>query len=135
MPESFFVVSKNYLELAIDELIAIAKIYDEFCKIKIISNIVIIQSKTNWEKIAERATFVKIAGRLLRKMSGLFLDKENFKMLSNANTYVCRTINLSSQNIDVTELEKTMGDIISKFTNAKVELEDPEIIIYPYLYG
>ena len=74
MPESFFVVSKNYLDLAIDELIAIAKMYDKFCKIKIISNIVIIQSKTNWEKIAERATFVKIAGQLLRKMSGLFLQ-------------------------------------------------------------
>ena len=130
MPESFFVVSKNYLDLAIDELIAIAKMYDKFCKIKIISNIVIIQSKTNWEKIAERATFVKVAGQLLRKMSGLFLDDENFKILSSANTYVCRTINLSSQNIDVTELEKTMGDIISKFTHAKVELEDPEITIY-----
>ena len=130
MPESFFVVSKNYLDLAIDELIAIAKMYDKFCKIEIISNIVIIQSKTNWEKIAERATFVKIAGQLLRKMSGLFLDEENFRILSRTNTYVCRTINLSSENIDVTELEKTMGDIISKFIHAKVELEYPEITIY-----
>ena len=47
MPESFFVLSKDNLELAIDELTTIAKMYDRFSKVKIISNLVIIQSKTN----------------------------------------------------------------------------------------
>ena len=79
MPESFFILSKDYLELAIDEIIAIVKMYDRFAKIKIISNLVIIQSKTNWKKISERATFVKTSGQILRKMSGLFLDKKIFK--------------------------------------------------------
>jgi tRNA (guanine10-N2)-dimethyltransferase len=48
MPESFFVLSKDYLELAIDEITALAKMYDRFSKIKVISNLVIVQSKTNW---------------------------------------------------------------------------------------
>ena len=38
MPESFFILSKDYLELAIDEVVAIVKMYDRFSKIKIISN-------------------------------------------------------------------------------------------------
>jgi len=68
MPESFFVLSKDYLELAIDEIIAIAKMYDRFSKIKVVSNLVIVQSKTNWNEIAKRATFVKISGQILRKI-------------------------------------------------------------------
>jgi len=51
MPESFFVLSKDNLELAIDEVIAIAKMYDRFSKVKVISNLVMIQSKTNWRNI------------------------------------------------------------------------------------
>ena len=34
MPESFFVLSKEYLEIATDEVIAIAKMYDRFSKDK-----------------------------------------------------------------------------------------------------
>ncbi len=34
MPESFFILSKDYLELAIDEVVAIVKMYDRFAKIK-----------------------------------------------------------------------------------------------------
>jgi len=75
MPESFFVLSKEYLELATDEIIAIAKMYDRFSKIKVISNLVIVKSKTNWNEIDKRATFVKISGQILHKMSGLFLDE------------------------------------------------------------
>ena len=60
MPESFFVLSKENLEIAIDEITAIAKMYDRFSKIKIISNLVIIQSKTNWYDISNRASFVKV---------------------------------------------------------------------------
>ncbi|MEK0376236.1 MAG: RNA methyltransferase, partial [Nitrosopumilus sp.] len=84
MPESFFILSKDYLELASDEIIAISKIYDRFAKAKIISNLIIIQSKTNWTEITKRASFVKVSGQILRKMSGLFLDDDNFQVLKNA---------------------------------------------------
>ncbi|MBA4436838.1 MAG: TRM11 family SAM-dependent methyltransferase [Nitrosopumilus sp.] len=130
MPESFFVLSKEYLEIAIDEVIAIAKSFDRFSKISIISNLVIVQSKTNWYEISKRATFVKTSGQILRKMSGLFLDEGNFEILKNAKTFVCRIINLSSNQFDIPELENSMGDMISKFSNAKVKLENPDITVY-----
>ena len=130
MPESFFVLSKDYLELATDEITALAKMYDRFSKIKIISNLVIVQSKTNWNEIAKRATFVKISGQILRKMSGLFLDEENVGVLKNAKTFVCRVVNLSSNQFDIPELESSMGDMISKFSHAKVNLENPDITVY-----
>jgi len=130
MPESFFILSKDYLELGIDEIISLAKMYDRFSKIKIISNLVIVQSKTNWNKISKRASFVKTSGQILRKMSGLFLDEENLGVLKNAKTFVCRIINLSSNQFNIPELESSMGDMISKFSHAKVKLEDPDITIY-----
>jgi tRNA (guanine10-N2)-dimethyltransferase len=130
MPESFFVLSKENLEIAIDEITAIAKMYDRFSKIKIISNLVIIQSKTNWYDISNRASFVKISGQILRKMSGLFLDEDNYEILKNAKTFVCRIINLSSNQFNIPELENSMGDMISKFSHAKVKLENPNITIY-----
>ena len=130
MPESFFILSKDYLELAADEITTITRTFDRFAKIKIISNLIIVQSKTNWKKISERATFVKTSGQILRKMSGLFLDEENFKVLKNTQSFVCRVINLSKNQLDVLELEKSMGDMISKFTQAKVNLKNPEITVY-----
>ena len=130
MPESFFILSKDHLELAKDEIIAIAKTYDRFAKSKSISNLLIIQSKINWEKIAKRATFVKISGQILRKMSGLFLGEDNFEILKNAKTFACRIVNLSSKQFDVPELESSMGDMISKLAPVEVDLESPDIIIY-----
>jgi len=130
MPESFFILSKDNLELASDEIIALAKMYDRFSKVKVISNLVIIQSKTSWNEIAKRASFAKVSGQILRKMSGLFLDEENLGILKNAKTFVCRIINLSSKQFNIPELENSMGDMISKFSHAKVELEDPDITIY-----
>ena len=130
MPESFFVLSKDQLELAVDEIIAISKMYDRFAKAKVISNLVIIQSKINWSEIAKRASFVKISGQILRKMSGLFLDENNFEVLKNAKTFVCRIINLSSNQFNIPELENSMGDMISKFSHAKVELVKPDITVY-----
>jgi tRNA (guanine10-N2)-dimethyltransferase len=130
MPESFFVLSKDNLEIAIDEVISIAKTYDRFAKVKIISNLVIIQSKTSWEQITKRATFVKVSGQILRKMSGLFLDEQNFEILKNAKTFVCRIINLSSNQFNISELERAMGDMITKFSKAQVSLKNPDIIIY-----
>jgi len=130
MPESFFVLSKDHLEIAKDEIIAIAKTYDRFAKSKSFSNLVIIQSKISWEKIAQRATFVKISGQILRKMSGLFLGEDNFEVLKNAKTFACRIINLSSKQFEIPELESSMGDMISKLSQAQVDLKNPDIIIY-----
>jgi len=84
MPESFFVLSKENLELAKDEIIAIAKTYDRFAKAQSFSNLIVIQSRTIWEKIAERATFVKTSGQILKKNIKLififfrFCNKCNF---------------------------------------------------------
>ena len=104
--------------------------YDRFSKVKIISNLIIIQSKTSWNEITKRASFVKVSGQILRKMSGLFLNEDNFEVLKNAKTFVCRIINLSSKQFNIPELESSMGDMISKFSHAKVDLEDPDITIY-----
>ncbi len=130
MPESFFVLSKDYLELAVDEITAIAKMYDRFSKIKVISNLVIVQSKTSWIEITKRATFVKISGQILRKMSGLFLDEEHVGILKNEKTFVCRVVNLSSNQFNIPELESSMGDMISKFSHVKVNFENPDITVY-----
>jgi tRNA (guanine10-N2)-dimethyltransferase len=130
MPESFFVLSKEYLELATDEIIAISKMYDRFAKVKTISNLVIIQSKINWNEITKRASFVRVSGQILRKMSGLFLDEGNLEILKNAKTFVCRIINLSTKQFNIPELESSMGDMISKFSHARVKLEDPDITVY-----
>ena len=129
MPESFFILSKEHLDIAIDEVAALAKTYDRFSKIRSFSNVVIVQSKTNWGKIASRAAFVQTAGQVLRKMSGPVLDGENFACLQNARTFACRIINTSSNQFNVPELEDSMGNMISKFSHATVSLEDPDITI------
>ena len=67
MPESFFILSKDYLELAIDEISTITKMFDRFAKIKIISNLIIIQSKTNWKEISEKS---RVGGRMLLQGQG-----------------------------------------------------------------
>ncbi len=130
MPESFFILSKENIELARDEVIAIAKTYDRFTKSQTFSNLVIIQSKTPWEKIAKRATFVKTSGQLLKKLSNLFLDDSYFSLLLEAKTFACRVINLSENKFDPTDLEDSMGNMISKFSQAKVSLDDPSLIIH-----
>ncbi|MFB5597746.1 MAG: TRM11 family SAM-dependent methyltransferase [Nitrosopumilaceae archaeon] len=130
MPESFFILSKDNLDLAKDEVVAIAKAYDRFAKIQTFSNVVLIQSKISWEKIAKRATFVKVAGQVLKKLSSLFLDEDSFSLLLNANSFACKVINLSSERSDVSELEASIGNMISKFSKAKVSLDDPDIIVY-----
>lgn len=130
MPESFFIVSKEYLELATDEVITLVKMYDRFSKVKVISNLIIVQSKTPWEKIARRATFVKTAGQLIRKMSNVFFDEKNYALLFGANTFMCKAINLSEKPVDVPEIERSLGNMVITFCNAKVSLENPSMIIY-----
>lgn len=130
MPESFFIVSKEYPELAIDEVTTLAKMYDRFSKIKVISNLVIIQTTTPWEKIARRATFVKTAGQLIRKMSNVFFDEKNYALLFGAKSFMCKAINLSQKQIDNSEIERSLGSMVSTFCNAKVSLGNPDMVIY-----
>ena len=130
MPDSFFILSKENLDLARDEVIAIARSYDRFTKVQTFSNVVIVQSKTPWEKIANRATFVKIGGQVLKKLSNLFLDEESFSLLQNSKKFACKVINLTSERSDVTELESAMGNMISKFSKAQVDLKNPDIVVY-----
>ena len=129
MPSNFFVLTKENVELATDEIVAISKSYDHTTKYERISNLVIINSNVSWQKIAKRATFVKIAGQKINKLSSLFLEKSNHLLL-NSQTFACRTINLSSKEIDSNEIENNLGNMISKFSKAKVSLDDPEVIIY-----
>ena len=64
----FLFLSKDYLELATDEITALAKMYDRFSKIKVISNLVYSSiQKPIGNEIAKRATFVKVSGQILRK--------------------------------------------------------------------
>ena len=71
-----------------------------------------------------------MSGQILRKMSGLFQGEEKFEILKKELTFACRIINLSSKQFQVEELESSMGDMISKLSQAKVNLEDPDIFIY-----
>jgi tRNA (guanine10-N2)-dimethyltransferase len=130
MPESFFLVSKEYLELAVDEVVTLVKMYDRFAKVKTISNLIIVQSVTPWEKIAKRATFVKTAGQLLRKMSNVFFDENNYSLLFGAKSFMCKAINLSERQVDIPEIERSLGSMVSTFCNAKVSLEEPDVVIY-----
>lgn len=130
MPESFLITSKEYPELAVDEIVTLAKMYDRFCKIKVISNLVIIQTITPWEKIARRATFVKTCGQLIRKMSNVFFDEKNYSLLFGAKSFMCKAINLSEKEIDIPEIERSLGSMVSTFCNAKVSLNDPDMVIY-----
>ncbi|NDB51125.1 MAG: methyltransferase domain-containing protein [Nitrosopumilaceae archaeon] len=130
MPESFFLVSKEYPELAVDEVVTLVKMYDRFAKIKTISNLVLIQSVTPWEKIARRATFVKTAGQLLRKMSNVFFDESNYSLLFGAKTFMCKAINLSEKEVNIPDIERSLGSMVSTFCNAKVSLDEPDVIIY-----
>lgn len=129
MPTNFFLLTKENVELATDEIVAISKCYDRTTKYERFDNLVVINSNVNWQKIAKRATFVKTGGQVLNKLSNLFLEKSNHLLL-NSETFACKTINLSSKKMDVNEIEDNLGNLISKFSKAKVSLDNPDVIIY-----
>jgi len=130
MPKSFFVLSKENLQLAKDEISIISKTFDRFCKINSISNLMIVETKIPWYKIALRGTFVKIAGQLVNKMSDLLFQDNRSSPLFRFKTYACRVINISKIKLNNPEIEKMMGTIIKNFSHATVSLKDPEVIIY-----
>ncbi len=123
---SFFVVSKQYEELARDEIISISKSYDGTSKITVLPRLVIVSSKVPWNIIANRATFARHAGMI----AGTFDDVSKIDgIMPRPETFVCRTINLSSKSIG-SSLERQAGAILAKKWGSKVSLSNPKVTVY-----
>ncbi len=129
MPQSFFVVSGENVELARDEVIAISKSYDTKTSYKTDTRLVITNSTIPWNKISQRATFVRTAGKVASTFSDLF-SEEDLSLFHRPETFACRAINLTSKKLDLSEIEKTTGAAIKHASGAKVSLSNPELVIY-----
>ncbi|MBI3842694.1 MAG: methyltransferase domain-containing protein [Thaumarchaeota archaeon] len=129
MSQSFFVVSGENVELAKDEVIAISKSYDKKTSYKTDSRLVITNSQVPWEKVAERTTFVRRAGKIADSFSDLFSEID-LSLLHKSDTFACRTINLSSKKLDTSSIEKTVGAAIKQISGTKVSLSNPLLTIY-----
>src|SRR5579872_3414989 len=123
---SFFVVSKQYEELARDEIISISKSYDSTSKMTVLPRLVMVSSKVPWSTIAKRATFARHAGTI----AGIFDDITKIDdIMPRPETFVCRTINLSSKSIG-SSLERQAGAILAKKWGSKVSLSNPKVTVY-----
>lgn len=128
--KSFFILSGDHEELARDELVAISKSYDKDSKSFTDSKLVIITSSVQWQEIARRATFVKIAGNLagtVEEISELEFPK--------TDTFACRVINLSSKKINASAIEKEVGSLVKEKACCQVSLSDPTLTIYIIITG
>src|SRR6478736_7560057 len=123
---SFFVVSKQYEELARDEIISISKSYDGTTKVTVLPRLVMVSSKVPWSTIAKRATFARHAGTI----AGTFDDVSKIDgIMPRPETFVCRTINISSKSVG-SSLERQAGTILAKKWNSKVSLSNPQVTVY-----
>ena len=123
---SFFVVSKQYEELARDEIISISKSYDSKSTIRTEPRLVMVSSKVPWYTIASRATFARHSGII----AGTFDDVTKIDCsIPRPETFVCRTINLSSKSIG-SSLERQVGAILAKRWSSKVSLSNPQVTVY-----
>src|SRR5574340_293364 len=123
---SFFVVSKQYEELARDEIISISKSYDDTSKVMVLPRLVMVSSKMPWSTIAKRATFARHAGMI----AGTFDDVTKMDCtMPRPETFVCRTINLSSKSIG-SSLERQAGAMLAKRWGSKVSLSNPQVTVY-----
>ncbi len=130
MPQSFFIVSGENVELARDEIIAISKSYDAKTSYKTDSRLVITNSAIPWYKISQRATFVRTAGKIASTFSDLFSEAD-LSLLHKPDTFACRAINLTSKKLDLSEIEKTTGAAIKYASRAnKVSLSNPALVVY-----
>ncbi|MDE1813786.1 MAG: RsmD family RNA methyltransferase [Thaumarchaeota archaeon] len=124
---SFFVLQKQYEDLARDEIITISKSYDPKSTIKSDPRLVMVSSKIPWYKIASRATFTKYSGTI----AGTFSDVTKIDLqIPVPQSFVCRTINLTSKNIGSSVLERHAGKILSRKWGSRVSLSDPQITVY-----
>ena len=127
--QSFFVVSGENVELAKDEIISISKSYDKNTSYKSDSKLVITNSQVPWSKIAQRATFVRTAGKVVGSYSELFSEID-LSLLHKAETFACRSINLSSKRLNLVDIEKTAGTAIKQTSGAKVSLSNPSLTVH-----
>ena len=127
--QSFFVVSGENVDLAKDEIISISKSYDKSTSFETDSRLVLVNSKVPSDKIAQRATFVRTAGKLIETFSDLFSELD-LSLLHKSDTFACRTINLSSKKLDLTSIEKTVGATIKQTSGARVSLASPLLTVY-----
>ncbi len=124
---SFFILQKQYEDLARDEIIAISKSYDSKASIKSQARLVMVTSKVPWQKIANRATFARYSGTITDTFDDITkIDPQ----ISVPKSFVCRTINLSSKNASSSALERQAGGILSKRWGSKVSLSNPHVIVY-----
>jgi tRNA (guanine10-N2)-dimethyltransferase len=129
MPQSFFIVSGENVELAQDEVFAISKSYDNKTSFKTDSRLIITNSTIPWNKVAQRATFVRTAGKIASTFSDLFSETD-LSLMNKPDTFACRAINLSSKKLDISEIEKTAGAAIKQTSKAKVSLSNPSLAVY-----
>ncbi|SMH72099.1 TRM11 family SAM-dependent methyltransferase [Candidatus Nitrosotalea okcheonensis] len=124
---SFFVLQKQYEDLARDEIITISKSYDPKSTIKSNPRLVMVSSKIPWYRISGRATFVRYSGII----AGTFNDVTKIDpQIPVPQSFVCRTINLTSKNIGSSALERQVGGILSRKWGSRVSLSDPQITVY-----
>jgi len=127
MLQSFFVLPSQYEDLARDEIISISKSYDAKTKSNSESRLVILKSKVPWRKVASRATFVRTCGDII----GTFDDLSKIDpAISKPQSFVCRTINLSSRKLSPSLLEKQAGEVLKNRWGSKVSLSNPHCIVY-----
>lgn len=127
MLQSFFVLTGQYEDLARDEVISISKGYDPKTNSRAESKLIILETKTPWKKIANRATFVRTCGNIVDTFHEISkIDPPIPKPLS----FVCRTINLSSRKISQSLMEKQAGEVLKKRWGSKVSLSNPSLIVY-----
>ena len=129
MQESFFILYKEHLEFSTDEVSAIAYALDCDAQIEIISNLIIVNSKTKSDEIARRSSFVRVAGQILKRNFEMELEKQDIEILDN-KAFACRIINLSSRIMDIPKLESDIGRKITELTNSKVGLDNPDFTVH-----
>ena len=129
MQESFFILYKEHLEFSTDEVSAVVHTLDPDAQTQIISNLIIANSKIKSDEIAGRASFVRVSGQILKRDFQMELQKQDMEILDD-KTFACRIINLSSRIVDIQKLERDIGKKVTKLTNAKVRLENPDFTVY-----
>lgn len=127
MPQSFFILSGEHPELGVDEVISISKSYDTKTTYSAEPKLVIIKSKVPWQKIAQRATFVRACGNI----SGTYNDISEIEVpVQNPKSFVCRAFNLSSKKISLSNIERDVGTILKTRWGCGVSLSNPSLVVY-----
>jgi tRNA (guanine10-N2)-dimethyltransferase len=127
MLQSFFVLPGQYEDLARDEIISISKSYDPTTRFEQKQRLVILKNKVPWKKIARRATFVRNCGEII----DTFYDISKIDPpIPKPQSFVCRTINLSSKKLSPSLLERQAGEVLKKRWGSKVSLANPHVLVY-----